>query len=306
MENNKSIVDKLLSSNSSGVPEEQNSSNRRSGNYQTSTWDFNFIQSLSNPYVGDKYAKRADELKEKVKEMLEDANEREPLHYFELIDDLQRLGLLHIFESEVKNILVNLYNKNGNYLKDDIYATALGFRLFRQHGFHVSPDSFSCFVTNKEEFTPSIYEDTKGMLYLYEASYLSLEGETILDLARELTKPHLRKNLDNGKIDKYLVDLVEHALALPTYWRSTRVEARWFIDIYNENPRKDDVLLELAKLDYNFVQSQYQDDLKFVFRWWRDTRMLENLPFMRDNVVTYFLWAVGLMVEPFTIYIEGC
>ncbi|GAA0159337.1 hypothetical protein LIER_38846 [Lithospermum erythrorhizon] len=266
MENNKSIVDKLLSSNSSGVPEEQNSSNRRSGNYQTSTWDFNFIQSLSNPYVGDKYAKRADELKEKVKEMLEDANEREPLHYFELIDDLQRLGLLHIFETEVKNILVNLYNKNGNYLKDDIYATALGFRLFRQHGFHVSPDSFSCFVTNKEEFTPSIYEDTKGMLYLYEASYLSLEGETILDLARELTKPHLRKNLDNGKIDKYLVDLVEHALALPTYWRSTRVEARWFIDIYNENPRKDDVLLELAKLDYNFVQSQYQDDLKFVFR----------------------------------------
>ncbi|GAA0147839.1 hypothetical protein LIER_36595 [Lithospermum erythrorhizon] len=122
------------------ITDEQKPTGRRSGNYKPSIWDFNFIQSLNNPHVGEEYVKRGAERKEQVKKLLEWNNEREPSYYFELIDDLQRLGLLYLFQTQVKLVLANLYNKIGNQTqpKDDLYTAALKFRLFRQYGFHIS------------------------------------------------------------------------------------------------------------------------------------------------------------------------
>lgn len=38
-------------------------------------------------------------------------------------------------------------------------------------------------------------EDSKGMLYLYEASFFAIEGEKELELARNLTEKHLIKRI---------------------------------------------------------------------------------------------------------------
>ncbi|CAI9108548.1 OLC1v1008175C1 [Oldenlandia corymbosa var. corymbosa] len=57
------------------------------------------------------------------------------------------------------------------------------------------------------------------------------------------------------------------------------------------------VLLELAKLDFNIVQKSYQDELKYVSRWWMSTGIGEDLKFARDMLVENVLWNVGYVSE---------
>ena len=65
----------------------------------------------------------------------------DPLEQLELIEILQRLGLSYHFEEEMKRILDGVYNNDhgGDTWKvENLYATALKFRLLRQHGYSVS------------------------------------------------------------------------------------------------------------------------------------------------------------------------
>ena len=107
------------------------------------------------------------------------------------------------------------------------------------------------------------------MLSLYEASFYLFKGETILEEARDFTTKHLEEYMRNNKdqsVDDDLVILVEHALELPLHWRMLRLEARWFIDVYGRKHDMNPIFLELAKLDFNRVQSIYQEDLKLASR----------------------------------------
>ncbi|KAK4739822.1 hypothetical protein R3W88_003519 [Solanum pinnatisectum] len=274
---------------------------RRSGNYQPSIWDYNHIQSLKNHYSDEKFMRRRDELKMEVKIMLSDRNMKQ-LEQLEIIDDLQRLGLSYHFEDEIYSILNNLSDKNSK--RDNLYAKALEFRLLRQHGFNIiSQEIFDGFYDNTTGFGEIHHnEDTKGMLYLYEASFLAIEGEKELELARNLTEKHLREYLaDKNKndMDQNLVELVHHALELPLHWRMLRLETKWFINYYKK--RQDMMIpfmLELATLDFNIVQETHIKDLKYVARWWKETFLAENLSFARDRLVENFFWTIGVNFLP--------
>ncbi|KAL2531583.1 terpene synthase 02 [Abeliophyllum distichum] len=115
-----------------------------------------------------------------------------PLDQLELIDNLQRLGISYHFENEIKQILSVINRKYSKIDQDskinDLYATALEFRLLRQHGFNVSEAKiFDRFKNEKGEFKSSLCDDAKGLLQLYESSFLSIEGETTLEMATEFT-----------------------------------------------------------------------------------------------------------------------
>ena len=63
-----------------------------------------------------------------------------PLERLELIDILQRFGISYHFDDEIQRTLEGIYNANhGGEMcnKENIYATALEFRLLRQHGYNV-------------------------------------------------------------------------------------------------------------------------------------------------------------------------
>jgi hypothetical protein len=62
-------------------------------------------------------------------------------------------------------------------------------------------------------------------------------------------------------------ELVSHALELPLAWRMLRLEAHWFINLYETKTDMEPVLLELAKLDFNMVQAVLQEDLKDSSRY---------------------------------------
>lgn len=134
-------------------------------------------------------------------------------------------------------------------------------------------DVFKGFMDESEKFKARFSKDIKCMLFLYEASYLSTKDEKIMDEARDFAEKHLKDYINNVKNqNENLGKLVSHALELPLHWREPRHEARWFIDFYETSTPAKDInkphLLEFAKLDYNMVQSIYQDDLKYMLRYY--------------------------------------
>ncbi|XP_065873515.1 terpene synthase 10-like [Euphorbia lathyris] len=247
----------------------------------------------------EKYTNRIRKLKEEVKAML--AKSRTPLDQLELIDLLQRLGLAYHFHDQIHGILMSIFSKkhSDKSVKKDLHSTALEFRLLRQHGFNISQEIFCDFQDEVGNFKTDLYEDYKGMLSLYEASFHSEEGDNMLEAAREFAYNNLRKLIQqNQEIEPYYSKLINHALELPLHWRMQRLENRWFIDMYEVKQGMDSHILELAKLDFNNVQATYQADLQHASCWWKSTCLAEKLSFIRDRLVENFLWAVGNSYEP--------
>ncbi|KAL7123522.1 hypothetical protein ACP275_01G110400 [Erythranthe tilingii] len=284
---------------------------RRTGNYNPSLWGFDYLQSLTSEYQEEKYLKRTSELVEQVKMLLfvEEQIMDLPIPKLELIDNLHRLGLTYHFEDEINRFLNSLYqhqlfNGDKNYYDHqmDLYSTSLGFRLLRQHGFRVSQDVFDCFKNETGDyFEESLGDDnTKGLLQLYEASFLMTRGENTLELAREFATDLLRKKLDriNDDNDVLLLTAVRHALELPIHWRVQRPNARWFIEeAYAKSRDMNPIVLELAKLDFNIVQAKHQQELKHVSSWWEKTSIAKVLPFARDRVFDDVFDVYGTLEE---------
>lgn len=156
-------------------------------------------------------------------------------------------------------------------------------------------------MDEKGKFKSCLGDDIKGILALYEAAYLLGEEEsTIFHEAINFTTTHLEeyvKKHNDDRDDGYFSALVKHALELPLHWRMVRLEARWFIDVYERGTDMNPVLVELAKLDFNSVQAAHQDELKYVSWWWRKTGLGE-LHFARDRILENFFWALGEIWEP--------
>ncbi|XP_022750978.1 (-)-alpha-terpineol synthase-like [Durio zibethinus] len=263
---------------------------RRSANYHPTIWKDDYIQSLKSDYMGESYGERAVKLVGEVKMMLDKV--MDPLEQLELVDALQRLGLSHHFENETKRILEYVTADHTN-----LYATSLEFRLLRQHGYKVTPEVFSHFMDEIGNLKAGYCEDWKGLLSLYEASYLLFEGESILEKARDCAAKQLKEYLKQNK-DVYNVSmLVDHALELPLHWRLPRLETRWFIEVYQKREDRHQSLLDLAKLDFNMLQAVHQDDLRHASKWWKDLCLGEKLMFARDRVVECFLWAMGVATD---------
>nr|GLL31882.1 (-)-alpha-terpineol synthase-like [Ipomoea trifida] len=233
--------------------------------YPPKVWTDDFMQKQTSVYLGEKYSERAAKLKENVREMLENVKKASS-DQLELIDVVQRLGLSYHFNREIQQILASLHtmmNNNVEQKTEDLCKTALQFRLLRQEGYQVSQDIFKGFINEEGKFDMKLCGNTKGMLSLYEASYLTMEDEHILEMAKEFSTHHLKQTLKQAGIDQTMAEQVSHALEMPLHWRMKRLETRWFIDVWHES-----------------------------------VNLAERMDFARSRLVEGFLWSVGFSPEP--------
>ncbi|KAH7843805.1 hypothetical protein Vadar_020892 [Vaccinium darrowii] len=279
----------------------QQTSQRPSANYQPTAWNSDFIESLKNHNTDEIQKQRAKKLKGEIRAMIGD-KDANPLTTLELIDDIQRLGLSSYFDKDIKRALDRIFlSVNGPNVrtgqKSTIHAIALCFRLCRQHGYEVSQDLLQVFKDKNGNFMESLSKDIKGLLSLYKASYFSFEGENLMEEAKVFTT-HLKDYTKGETVDKDLVDQINHALEMPLHHRMLRLEARWYIEAYGRRRDANYLLLEMAKLDFNMVQSILQGELKDMSRWWSDIGLGKKMSFIRDRLMECFFWTVGMVFEP--------
>ncbi|CAO2835986.1 unnamed protein product [Amaranthus hypochondriacus] len=248
-----------------------------------------------------------EKLKELVrKELLE--VRKEPKERIEFIDAMHRLGVAYHFENDIQNYLQkfhNNFNYLANYYKDDLQYVSLSFRLLRQHGFYVSSDVFEKFKCENGRFKECLTSDIEGLLNLYEASYVGVHGENIVDEALTFCSTHLSSIVE--ELRSSMAEQVSHSLKLPLHRRSLRLESKNQISFYESNPSHNKTLLRFAKLDFNLLQVLHNTELRDFTRWSRSFDSNVKLPkFSRDRVVEAYFWSLGTYYEPKYLYARMC
>ncbi|XP_047150932.1 isoprene synthase, chloroplastic-like [Vigna umbellata] len=171
---------------------------------------------------------------------------------------------------------------------------SLTLRLF----FDVPADIFMSFKDEEGKFKAEISNDAQGMLSLYEASYLTLEGESLWE-ANAFSRTHLMNLMEERSMDAKMAEKVRHVLeGLPYHKSCCRLVAVHYINTYDKTEPHNLLLLELAKVEFNMEQSSYQNELKELSRWWSDIGLSRKLKFARDRLVEIFIWTVALFPEP--------
>ncbi|KAL8479702.1 hypothetical protein ACS0TY_026578 [Phlomoides rotata] len=276
-----------------------NGPHRPLANYSPSPslWGDQFTKYNSDPQVKEKYSREIEALKNEVRSLLT-APESNMVDIMKLIDTVERLGISYHFNNEIEEKIQQFFNLNTNYEDEDydLYTVALHFRLFRQHGYPISSDVFGKWINGKGELKEIPMGDAKGLLSLYEATYLRRHGETILDDALDFTAANLKAMLPN--LGSPLKKQVAHALVQSLHLGGPRIESRHFISIYEEEEQKNETLLRFAKLDYNLVQILHKEELSEVTRWWKKLDLISKLPYARDRVVECYFWTVAVYYEP--------
>ncbi|KAK1366139.1 hypothetical protein POM88_041719 [Heracleum sosnowskyi] len=230
-------------------------------------------QEVKHFVSGEAIDEPASELKEEVRLIFN--NVVKPLDQLELTDRLQRLGLDYHFHDENNRTLKNIHTglQNNEIWEKDLHATALEFRLLRQHGHYISLEGFKRFTEN--------------------GSFK--KGESLMEEVWSFTTKSLGKCLENIT-DLDLQVQVRHALELPLQWSVPAFDARWYINLYQKSCDMIPSVLEFAKLNFNIRQALYQEELKDLSRWW------SRLDIVKRSFLLPEIELIGVYDDVYDIY----
>ncbi|KAG8389004.1 hypothetical protein BUALT_Bualt02G0184300 [Buddleja alternifolia] len=289
--------------------------------YSPSMWGDIFTSFTLDDQVQEDYGKAIQALKGDARGMLiaEGNTVKDKLI---LIDTVERLGVGYHFEQEIEDQLQQIFKFQSQ--DSDLFTTALQFRLLRQHRYHVSSNNFHNFTRKTsnlinpdnivetgafdkfkgidDKFKENLGSDAKGLLSLYEAAHLRIHGEDILEEALAFTVHHLNRMVQ--QIESPLKDQVKRALQQSLHRGVPRIETRNFISFYEKDDSKNEQLLKLAKLDFNYLQNLYKKELSELSRWWNEFDLKTKLPYTRDRVVECYFWGLASRYEPQYSYVR--
>ncbi|CAH1429023.1 unnamed protein product [Lactuca virosa] len=259
---------------------------RSTVNFHRSIWGDRFL-TYNERDDQAREEQQAKELREEVRKelVLTSSNgQMQLMKLIQLIDVVQRLGIAYHFEEEIEETLNHIFVTYGDHWIDDsnLQSTSIWFRLLRQQGFNVSSGIFKKYMDSKGNFMESVRKDVQGMLSLYEAAYMRVEGEEVLDAAVTFTTFQL-KNIANDHMckDASLKIQIEQALEQPLRKRVPRLEALRYIPIYQKEPSHNEALLKFSILDFNLLQSFHKKELSQL-----------------SKLVEGYFWILAVYFEP--------
>ncbi|PWZ44082.1 (S)-beta-macrocarpene synthase [Zea mays] len=232
---------------------------------------------------------KAGVLKEEVRNMIKGSHDVPEI--VDLIITLQRLNLDYHYEDEITEKLTVVYN--SNYDGGNLDLVSRRFYLLRKCGYHVSSDVFLNF---KDQYGNFIEADTRSLLSLYNAAYLRIHDETVLDEAISFTTRCLQDRLEH--LESPIAEEVSSALDTPLFRRVGTLEMKDYIPIYEKDAKQNKSILEFAKLNFNLLQLLYSSELKECTAWWKELHVESNLSFVRDRIVEVYFWMSGGCYDP--------
>lgn len=106
------------------------------------------------------------------------------------------------------------------------------------------------------------------MLELYEATYVRVHGEVVLDDALVFTRIHLDEIAKNLVQSNSTLSIhIQEALKQPIQKRLPRLEALRYIPYYEQQAFHSETLLKLGKLGFNLLQSLHKEELSRVSKY---------------------------------------
>ncbi|XP_043719667.1 (3S,6E)-nerolidol synthase 1-like [Telopea speciosissima] len=263
----------------------------------------------ANNYVARiqvKHIEKCEEIRRILGELVDEA-----LECMMMVDALQRLCIDYHFEDEIKIFLDKLLLYYGSSIKStddkvELHEIALHFRLLRQAGYFVPTSVFESFKDKKGEFKQELSEDIRGLMSLYEASHLGMEGEDtlLLDEANYFSHKHLtaaKMELEAGLLARVVDDTLKH----PFHKNLARFKARhYYYDLVSSTHHPHgtygwvSLVQELASMDFNMLQSLYHQELLQIFKWWKELGLSQELKFARDQPLKWYLWSITALPDP--------
>ncbi|KAE8780056.1 beta-sesquiphellandrene synthase-like [Hordeum vulgare] len=232
---------------------------------------------------------RVEELKKDVAKLISSSNTY--LERMKLIIALERLCLDYLFEKDINAALKEIYGANVSDF--DLHTIAIWFYLLRKHGYKVSSEVFVKFLDEDGSFMATT---PRELLSLYNAAHFRTHGEIILDKVISFTKVSLETKLPY--LEGSLAHEIQCALEIPLPRKVAIYDAKIYISTYEKEPTTNKLVLELAKVNFNLMQRQYQQELKSTTRWWNNLQVHSRLPFARDRLVECYLWMLGVYYQP--------
>ncbi|KAK7324634.1 hypothetical protein VNO77_28356 [Canavalia gladiata] len=270
-------------------------------NFPPNIWGDIFLQYASeSTEVNDNMKLQAQILKEEVKKMFQSSTNENITQKLNFIDTVQRLGVSYHFEQEINGVLEQIHNKflKNNAINEDfdLYFLALLFRLLRQQGYQISSNIFNKFKNDRGNFNEILGNDAEGLCSLYEAAHLRTHRDDILDEALEFTYTHL-KTLAN-QLTPSVAAQINHCLSKPLNKSLLRFEARYHMDLYQQDSSHNKILLTFAKVDFNILQKMYQKEIGNITKWWKKSNFVRKVPYARDRLVESYLWPLASSFKP--------
>ncbi|XP_058735515.1 (3S,6E)-nerolidol synthase 1-like [Vicia villosa] len=211
-----------------------------------------------------------------------------------MVDSIQRLGIEYHFEDEIeatlerKHMMLRFQNIQG------LSQIAFQFRMLRQQGYYISPDMFNIFLDNKGKLKDTFCEDINGLIALFEASQLSIEGEDSLDIAGQFCCKYLNE-WSSTFHDHPQVNFVTHTLMCPTHKTLSRFTPTI---IQSQNVPWTNSLQQLSKIDTQMVSSLHLKEIFAVSKWWKDLGLSKDLEFARDDPIKWYMWTMACIPDP--------
>ncbi|OEL13124.1 Beta-sesquiphellandrene synthase [Dichanthelium oligosanthes] len=276
--------------------EREDRASRNISTFHPSIWG-DFFLTFSSPLASSAQqqtwmSQRADQLKEEVAKLIAASGTCSLYQRIHLIDVLEHLCLDYLFDEEINDVLTQL--KNADVSGCDLQTVAMWFYLLRKHGYRVSPDVFATFRDDQGKFAAN---NPRDLMCLYNAAYLRMHGEIILDEAISFTTKCLESIVPYME-GSLLANEIKCALEIPLPRRVRIYEAKSYMSAYRKHTEGDELIIELAKLNSNLIQLQHQQELNMITRWWNDLEVQSRLSFARDRVVECYFWIVGVYFEP--------
>ncbi|XP_057538369.1 (3S,6E)-nerolidol synthase 1-like [Amaranthus tricolor] len=246
-----------------------------------------------------------EQLVKKMKETMEyksvEGNEMEELI---MIDAIQRLGLECYFRDEIFATLEK-WSQMGDD-SDVLHDVALRFRLLRQAGYDVTAENFGKFKDKDGRYKQELSKDVKGLMSLYEASELRINGDQILDEAADFARNMLMGILRTANKSESVV--IRNTLKNPYHKSLPRLTAKNQLHNFEGHvnglheclgrPVWVKEMQDLARIDHSLAQIQLQNEICQVSRWWKEVGMGKILEHARNQPIKWHMWSWVALTGP--------
>ncbi|KAK4254032.1 hypothetical protein QN277_009464 [Acacia crassicarpa] len=251
----------------------------------------------------DIHIRHAKELKN-VKRILFEKARESSVDGLYMIDMIQRLGIEHHFEEEIQEAVHNHYLKLGSSDPHvlQLSEVSLQFRLLRQQHCHVDTGVFENFMDKEGKLRKEFWGIIEGLIELFEASQLSIEGEDDLEEAGNFSH-HLLSSWSSRFHDHnhHEANVIANTLKFPIHRSLPRFTPRNFLIPNSQLNNNNGWLMALENLSQTSTQIVNSINLKEIYavsKWWKDLGLAKELKFARDEPIKWYMWAMACLTDP--------